>query len=233
MEWSSLRDDEDTDSFEGALKLMLQSFSGDRASFFKPAWERLNCLWIDLVLQLEEIFSVKIHHPMTKSLVLPSSLIYAWWDCDLQSDTFVDFSFLWNWLHQHRRHMLNIDASGQLNWLRDRKSAVETFRRQPWSYFYEDIWGQSFYYVVRLSDTPRPGKTLASDLRWLPASIVPPHYPTGMTLLHYAAAVGSSTACRALESEDAKAHDIDGRLPIFYAARNGHLEVTRLLATRL
>jgi len=115
---------------------------------------------------------------------LPAVLMCGKWGCDYDSESFVNFSFLWNWMRADVQRLLRSPAA--LLSIADEESAMAAFRDQGWDLEVQDRFGHTFHHAAVLAD-PWGGRVrvLISDGSPLKVSA------GGKTVLHYAAAVGT------------------------------------------
>ena len=165
---------------------------------------------------------------------LPAVLICASWDCDIESETFVEYSFLWSWIRTHLLYFSLDDplaSVDQIGWLRNRESIINAYLDHRKDVSVLDLFGHNLLHVAFLLGRQEDAQIIAKG-----GGSVVQHAAftsSSRTPLHYAAAVGDEVGCRALEFEGMDVHDHNGQLPIFYAIRNLHYDLVDIMEKRM
>ncbi|KAI1272532.1 hypothetical protein F5Y07DRAFT_379750 [Xylaria sp. FL0933] len=159
-----------------------------------------------------------------KESLLPV-LICGSWDCDFESETFVDFSFLWNWIRSPLCKLLDEDAD--LLWLQDRKEVVRQCVAQNWTLERHDEFGHTFFHNALLVSRLERSAIFNMGQNLILDSL------SRRSLMHYAAALGDENVCRALGFGNGTLKDSYKRPPVFYAIQKRHLNLAEILAEEL
>ncbi|KAK0625062.1 hypothetical protein B0T17DRAFT_260377 [Bombardia bombarda] len=193
----------------------------------KSLWKELE----DSAPQLETKFNckfmplIKMYNAGAGGVSFPHALICGSWGCEIESQRFVNLSFLWNWISAVLPTFLEEDAT--ITWLSTPASVVKMCL--------DHAWPPHKSGAALLDPLPHIVALIAGQEE-LDAATLFELKETGMmnmntygrTAIHYAAAAGNMSVCLAW-LEFPLTRDDDGQLPIFYAARNGHLEVVKYL----
>ncbi|KAI0808783.1 hypothetical protein GGR55DRAFT_650825 [Xylaria sp. FL0064] len=218
------------DDSGSALIALAQAISQSRNGLSKANLKKLHSLgeaFSKVIPSIEEKFGVKA--PLSfktevKESLLPI-LICGSWDCEVESETFVDFSFLWNWIRSPLCKLLDEDAD--LLWLQDRKEVVRQCFAQNWTLDRHDEFGHTFLHNALLVNRQERSAIFNKRQNWILDSL------SQRSLMHYAAALGDENVCRALGFGNGTLKDSYKRPPIFYAIQKRHLSLAEILAEEL
>ncbi|KAI1350565.1 hypothetical protein F5Y01DRAFT_285682 [Xylaria sp. FL0043] len=220
----------DNDDSGSALLALARSISQSRSGLSRANLRKIRSLgetFSKLIPSIEEKFGVKA--PLSfktevKESLLPI-LICGSWDCDVESETFVDLSFLWNWIRSPLCKLLDEDAD--LLWLQDRKEVVRQCVAQNWTLDRHDEFGHTFFHNALLVNRQERSVIFNQRQNRILDSL------SQRSLMHYAAALGDENVCRALGFGNGTLKDLYKRPPVFYAIQKRHLSLAEILAEEL
>ncbi|KAK0703708.1 hypothetical protein B0T26DRAFT_732349 [Lasiosphaeria miniovina] len=209
--------------FASSISQSSRGLSGENIRKLDVLWDKLG----ETAPRIKEVFHADVellvdYHFLASEFL--AVLISTSWGCDMRDNEFIDLSFLWGCIFPRLLDALNRDRD--LAWLQTRTGVVKEFLDQEpeFTYTWVGEWGQTFFHVATLFEK--------RDESWDMLKALTATMQTdddGRTVLHYAAAAGNEAACRAMGLGDIGVRDRDNRLPVYYAARNGHHAVTRFL----
>lgn len=219
------------ENFGNKFMKTARSMSESSRGLYQENLDHLVSLGSDLlerIPRIEKLFGITVPLLDDNGLCYPAYLICGSWGCEISSEAFVDCSFLWNWI----RGIVSLaledgDTLGDtLRWLQNPNSVVE-YIAKDFSGDYRDTWGHTFFHAAALA-----GKQFKRyDLFAMSEQTLVTH--SGRSELHYAAALGNKGICEALGYLNIELRDKDNHLPVFYAKKNRHTELSDILTAKL